>query len=418
MELNTKKQVQEALLAKRKIMAAVLEEAGEDLDFSKVKSLPDRSEGDKTLSKVENFNALDRELNDLQDQYDTYLKAEKAVEDNRKALGVLEQPTKDRKESDDRIVKTIGEIFTESKQYQDMLDHDGSAKFRVNMPDANLKTLMETGAGFAPQSIRTGRVVEEALAPVEMLDLVNITQTSQNAVVFMEETTVTDNAQEVAEGGTYGEAEIVYTQQTQAVEEVGVTIPVTRIQFEDAPMVAGLVDRRLIMLVRRRVGSQILNGSGSTPSLLGVDNVSGLQTHAKGADDEITAILGAMTDVQVTGQAEPSLITMHPTNWKNIRSVQTSDGIFIYGHPSETGPMRLWGLPVASLQAETAGTAHVGDWRVYHDLYMRRGVQVESSDSHDTTFVEGTITLRCTIRVASVFYRGAAFVEVTGLSAS
>ena len=58
-------------------------------------------------------------------------------------------------------------------------------------------------AGWAPQAIRTGIVIPSAQRPIQVLDVLRTGDTLMNAVLFMEETTATSGAAEMAEGGAY-----------------------------------------------------------------------------------------------------------------------------------------------------------------------------------------------------------------------
>ena len=71
--------------------------------------------------------------------------------------------------------KSFGELFTASKAYKQ--------KGELGTVDAELKTLFQTTAGWAPETLRTGRVVDFATRPIQVTDLIPQTTTSQAAVV-------------------------------------------------------------------------------------------------------------------------------------------------------------------------------------------------------------------------------------------
>lgn len=409
----TFKQVQEKLEDRRAILHNVYQEAGDDLDFSKVVSLPNCEKDDTTIKKLEDLEALNKEINDLADQEKTLL----AFEENRKAAighdrdvkGINRTP--DAPKNANQATKSLGELFVESKAYTEYDGHSGPSA----VIDAELKTLFQTSAGWAPESLRTGRVVPEAVQPVEMLDVVTLGQTSQAAVVYMEETTLTNNAAEASEGGAYGEAALALTEQSSTVRKIGVFLPVTDEQMEDVPQITGYVNNRLTYMVRQRLGAELLTGDGVAPNLTGILNVAGIQTQAKGTDPVPDAIYKAITLVRVTGQAVPDTIVLHPNDWQGIRLLRTADGIYIFGSPNDSGPERLWGLPVVQAQAETENTGLVGAFKTMHELAIRRGVEIKVSDSHDDYFTKGKKAIRADLRAAAVTYRPAAFCSVTSI---
>ena len=105
----------------------------------------------------------------------------------------------------------------------------------------------------------------------------------------------------------------------------------------------------------------------------------------------------------------------HPTNWQTIRLLKTTDGIYIWGSPAEAGPARIWGLPVVETDAVPVGTALVGDFANFSELSTRRGITVQTTNSHSDDFINGKLAMRADMRAALVVYRPAAFVEVTAL---
>lgn len=111
----------------------------------------------------------------------------------------------------------------------------------------------------------------------------------------------------------------------------------------------------------------------------------------------------------------PNAVVMHPNDWQDIRLLRTADGIYIWGNPSDAGPERIWGLRVVQSDAETENTGLVGDFANHSELAVRRGVDVQVSNSHGTFFVEGKLAIRADMRVALIVYRPAAFATVTGI---
>ncbi len=230
-----------------------------------------------------------------------------------------------------------------------------------------------------------------------------------------QQTTITNNAAEVLEGGSCGESALALTEQTSTVRKVSTFLPVTDETFEDEARAESYVNNRLPFMLRQRLDGQILVGNGTAPNLRGVNNVVGIQTQAKGADPTPDAVYKAIVLVRTTGQAMPDAFVVNPLDWQDVRLLRTVDGIYIWGNPSEAGPERIWGLQVAQAQAQTQNTGVVGDFGNFSELAVRRGVEVKVSDSHSTYFVEGKQAIRADLRAALIFYRPTAFCTVTGI---
>ncbi len=394
--MNKLQGLREELKVKNDKLAKVFEEAGKDIDMDKVTCLGDGvSTSREKAKKVEEMNL---ELNDLGKEVDALVKSEKIAQETKKRESELEAkssivlPSGVKASGELAYDKTFGELFVESKAYKNR------AQRAVDTIDMGVKTLFQTSAGWSPESTRTGRLVYDAQRPApKVVDIVPIGNTGQNSVVYMEETTFTNNAAEAAEGASYGEAALVYTEQTANVRKIAVFIPTTDEQLEDEARISSILDNRLRFMIQQRLDLQLLVGDGTAPNLEGINNVTGIQTQALGSDSVQDAIYKAMTLVRTgTGRAEPSAVVMHPNDWQTIRLQTTTDGIYLWGSPSDTGADRIFGVPVIQSTAQTENTALVGDYANFCELVVRKGVEVQVSDSHDDYFVKGPAAF-CTV---------------------
>jgi HK97 family phage major capsid protein len=393
----------------QKDLGTVFAEAGDTIDLTKVKHVKGN-----TYEIAAQIRAWNDELTDKSKKRDDLLATQKAAERAKAGPGDGNGEggaNVDKVTDQQRDQKSFGRLFVESKALKEREGSQGP----VATLDIELKTLLTTSAGWAPETLRNGVVVPYATRPIQVVDLIPQTTTTQTAVVYMEETTFTNAAAETSEAGTFPEAALAFTQRSSSVRKVSVFLPMTDEQLEDVPQAQGVIDNRLPFMIRQRLDSQIISGDGSAPNLRGVMNVAGIQTQAKSSDPVPDALYKALIKVEVTGQAFANLVIMHPNDWQTVRLLRTADGIYIWGNPSDSGPERIWGLTVARAQAATAGTAIVGDWANFAELSVKRGIDVQVSNSHSTFFIEGKQAVRADMRAALVFYRPAAFCTVTGL---
>ena len=396
----------------RKELRKILDQAGDSLDMSKVTAI----DGD-SQTKVAYFRALNAELDDavekaepLEDEHAALLRAQERLSKFGEPSRHLPMPESQTQDQQSPLPYGLGKAMVDG-----WIDAGRIKDKAFEIPGVSIKTLMATTAGWAPETIRSGRLVEDAQRPVQVLDIIPSGSTSQSAVVYMEETTFTNAAAETAEAGTYQEAALALTEQTSPVRKIAVFLPVTDEQLEDVPQVQGYINNRLPFMLRQRLDSQVLTGNGTAPNLRGILNVVGIQTQAKGTDTTPDAIYKAMTKIRVTGRAMPSHVVLHPNDWQDIRLLRTADGIYIWGSPDSSGPERIWGLPVVQSDALTENTGLVGDFPGYSELANRSGIEVKVSDSHSTYFIEGKQAIRADFRVAFVIYRPEAYCTVTGI---
>jgi HK97 family phage major capsid protein len=399
--------------AKAGTLATVFAEAGPEIDMSKVKTL----DGD-SRAKTAAIRTLNDELTALGTERDEHIGVWRAAqaakrygEDNPVVPNPHSEPGAG--PGAPQGFKSIGDAFVESKAYKGRSSGNNSPVDSLDFVE--LKTLFQTTAGWAPETTRGPRLIESVQRPIQVIDVIPQNSTNQAAVVYMEETTFTNNAAEIAEGGTYAESALALTQRTSPVQKVGTWIPITDEQLEDVAQCRGYLNNRLPFMVRQRLDSQLLVGNGTAPNLRGILNVVGIQTQAKGADPVPDAVYKAMVLVMVTGAAMPDAYITNPTDWQDVKLLRTADGIYIWGSPTDPGPDRIWGLRVVLAQAMTLNTGLVGDFQNFSEFALRRGMDVQISNSHSTFFVEGKQAVRADIRGALVVYRPTAFCSVTGI---
>lgn len=396
---------------RRKALADLFAEAKNDkgeLDASKVKGFASGSE------LAEHVRTMNTEIDDLAKQREGLVEVAKAAKLSQEQddldpdmaawlAGERKTAPTGREQR-----KSFGDLFIESKAGHELKGQE------VEIKDFEVKTLFESAAGWAPETMRGPRLVDYASRPLRVIDLVPQSTTNQTAIVYMEETTFTNNAAEVAEGGTKPEGALALTERSDTVRKIAVWLPVVDEQLEDVPRLRSYLDNRLGFMVRQRLDSQILVGDGTAPNISGITDRSGLQTQAKGADPTPDAVYKAMTKIRVNAFAEPNAAVFHPNDWQDIRLLRTADGIYIWGNPSDAGPERIWGLQVVQTTAETENTALVGDFTLT-ELAVKKGVTVEVSNSHSTYFVENKQAIRAEMRAALAVYRPSAFCTVTGI---
>lgn len=305
------------------------------------------------------------------------------------------------------------EAFVASPQFRSFRPAPGQVGDVFHVPDLNIRAVMSTSAGFAPQPIRTGRVADMALSlRLNVLDVMNMVTTDQSAVVYMEETTMSDNAVERAEGAAYAEATLVYTQRTSDVRSIAVFIPVTDEQLSDITGIQDRIQQRLGRMVERRLALQTLQGNGTAPNLRGILNTSGIQTFARGSASFITALFDAINRVSsLYEDQDATAVMIHPNDWKDVVTTVTTDGLYVFGQPNAGMPINIYGVPVVVSTAVPENTVLVGDF-TYHYIAERTGMDFQIGYVNDD-FKLGQRSIRASMRVANVVERPVAFCTIT-----
>jgi len=313
--------------------------------------------------------------------------------------------------------KSIGQRFIESPSFKSFREGKiAMNQVKLDLPDIEVKTLMTESAGFAPQAIRTGYVEGYPVEPIGLFNLIPKGTTGQIAVVYMEETTRNMAAAEATEGsGAYAESAIAYTERSESVQNIGHFIPVTGQQLEDVPMIQSLIDNDMRMGLMERLDSQLINGDAAAPNVRGFLNVTGRLTQSAAGVSALDALYKAITQIGKNAFVPATNIVLNGEDWEPIQLMKDDDGGYIWGHPANIGPTRIWGRPVTVTYRLAKGTGLVGAFNKM-SYYERRGIVIEISDSHDTYFIYNKLAIRASVRACYVWTRPQAFCEVDSLS--
>jgi HK97 family phage major capsid protein len=281
------------LEAKQKALANIFEQAGEDLDLDKVAEFKGLAD---TQAKADMIRQMNDELTALGKEVESLAQVERAAAEVKafgqrmnQAPGMTHPGIQvGQTPSGLTVVKSLGERFTESQEYQ--VGVKGTKpRISFEIPDLAVKTLMTTSAGYAPESPMSNTLVLSAQRRPVVASLIPSSPTSVTAIRYMEETTFTNAAAPVAEAGVKPESELAFTERTVPVEVIANWLPVTKQQLEDVPGIQSLINDRLTLMLMLAEEAQLLTGNGATPNLQGFLTKPLIQTQAKGAPERLAA---------------------------------------------------------------------------------------------------------------------------------
>jgi HK97 family phage major capsid protein len=325
------------------------------------------------------------------------------------------------------VYGSIGEQFINSATYKWLTDEKSARGERWHAPasEMQLPGLMATTLSSDPASggdlvlpdFRPG-IIQLPTTPLMIADLFAQDTTTSNLVSYMKETTFTNAAAQVAEGGTKPESTLVFDAVTDKVEKAAHWIPATDEMLEDVPSLRGYINARLRMGVNLVIDDQLMNGDGTSPNISGILDRVGLAADvAMGADTPPDAIQKQISAIETATNLPVSGIVIHPTNWGAIQRMKDANGQYYGGGPFGTPAQRfLWGKPVAVSTRVSAGTAVVGAFSTGGaQIFWRNALRVDATNTHADHFVKNLWAIRGERRYTLAVYVPASFGKVTGL---
>jgi hypothetical protein len=242
---------------------------------------------------------------------------------------------------------------------------------------------------------------------LRLMDMINVTTTDSDAVKYVQESTRTDAAVETALGTAYGEAEYAYTEVTTNVKDIGHWTPCHRSQLADQGQLQGLIEGRLSYGVEARLDGQIVSGDGTGQNLTGIlhtSNIGAINRNGTASERKIEAIHRGITWVRLHGFVEPDGIGMHAQDYEDVLFEKDADNNYllpgVLQGVSGSTPLTIWGKPVVISSAFPQHTVVVALFKAAVTAYLRAGVQVRATDSHQDFFVKRMIALLAEMRVA------------------
>lgn len=324
-----------------------------------------------------------------------------------------------------KSIKSLGEQIAEVKAIKEIGKwEDVRQPYGFNLPNfwfqSGMKTVMTTAAGYAPPNDRTDVLVPFAQRTPRLADLIPVTPTGVATIKYMEETTALagTNAQvSITQGNAKFENALAFTERSVGVETVGTWLPVTTQQLDDVEGIQGIIENRMQLFLQLKEEDLLLNGTGTPPQLVGFQGAaaSSVLEQARGADNNIDAIFKAVQQIRVTGLAEPDAVVMHPDNFTPIALYKATTGQYGFDVTVDNaGIIRLWGKVLVLSPVATAGTALVGAFREFSQIWRKMGMTVMVGLNSDD-FTKNKRTILAEFREALTIYRQTAFCKTTGL---
>jgi HK97 family phage major capsid protein len=306
-------------------------------------------------------------------------------------------------------VETLGNSVIKSEAFKQFAAGNTN-KFRIEAntitgqsgsPAENNDTLTQTQrvAGIIPGAFRTLKIRD--LAP-------NFVTTS-NAVEYTRELLFTNGAAETAEGATKPEATLTFELASANVRTIAHWLKLSKQVLDDAPALAGYVDNRLRYGVELKYDSQLLNGAGTSQTILGMTASANRTAFTPTTGETQLDSINRMIEAAQVAEYEATAIVLNPVDWHKIERIKegTSYNTYALSNPAQAVMPMLWGKPVVVTNALTAGKCLVAAFDIAYGIWNRMGTVVEMFEQDDTNVQKNLVTVRAELRGCLTGFRPA-----------
>lgn len=346
--------------------------------------------------------------------------------------GVFSQPMR----------KTYGQKILESDQFKNADKHSGKMG---NVPVGDLITriagsrkaiysLTDAQGGFATRTDREAEIIDIARQrPFTILDLINVGQTSVDAVEYVLLNTRTNTAAVVPEWdaaivpgeGDYAnkfadkpQGDLTIDLKTAVVKTIAQWIPASRQILADAPNLRSMIDNELMYMIEFFLENQIVAGDGTGNNFTGILNTAGIQSRvhkvsgrAFTATDTIGDTMRRMiTDIALEFYEADGFI-VHPTQGEGLELEKGSDGHYVNIY--DPIAQRVWRKPVRETAAMTSGTIIAGAFKIGTKLWDREQSNIRVGEPGNF-FLQNAVAILAELRAAFAVTRPKAIEKATG----
>lgn len=261
--------------------------------------------------------------------------------------------------------------------------------------------------------------------PLMFADILGAGTVSGNSIKYPVFGALEGSTAFVAEGGAKPQIHLADpTWVTDSLAEIAGFFKITDDMAEDADYVVSEINSTALYDLQLREELALLSGDGTSNSIKGVLSRDGIQTVANASGENVSdpdLIFKAITAVQeVTGFAADGIV-INPADYQTIRLSKDANGQYFgggffagqYGNGGIMQQPLLWGLRTVVSASIPKGTVVVGAFSTAAKVFRKGGVRIESTNSHDTDFVNDQITVRLRERLGLQVKYPAAIAKVT-----
>jgi HK97 family phage major capsid protein len=297
--------------------------------------------------------------------------------------------------------KTWGQTIVDSDQFKAFREGGGRGQARIEIKTVNT---IGSGSTLAGPMIAPHVITDPTILPRRKMTIRNLLApgtTGGNSVWFPRMTLRQNNAAPVAESAQKPKSDVRFTQIQTPVVTIAHFMQVARQAMDDAPSLQALVDSELRYGLALTEETQLIAGDGTGQNLLGLIPQATAYSGAFAITGETAIDRVALAILQAELSLLPANgVVLNPTDWMKMKLTKDGMGKYILGEPGDAASPTLWGLPVISTPAITAGNMLVGAFDAAAQIFDRLSVEVLISSENQNNFEINELTVRCEERLA------------------
>lgn len=280
-----------------------------------------------------------------------------------------------------------------------------------------LKTNADIGASMPPTLIPG--IVTHLTEPTRIADQLPSGMMQSPTIEYLRHVATSGTALAVAPGQLKPEVDFITDTILLHASKIAAVSGVTDESLEDFPSFASYVTSALTRAYIDAENAQLLLGDGTGANVTGLLNTSGVLVRSVGSNTVLDSMELAGVDMR-NGPAFclPSIYIIHPSDFSLMRRAKDSQGRYLVNpDPTVTEASALWGRPVVQTTQIPVGTAIAINAPAAAQVWYRRGITIDSTNSHIDDYQRNITHFRIEARLGLAVIRPGAVVKITGITA-
>lgn len=298
-------------------MEEIIKELGLKIDAMK-KETVSKAELIEVMSKVSAIEAEGNEVKAIKDDIEQI------------ALKVLGLETKG---ISNNIPESLGTLLTEKAEELKAMKEKSGSSVQITLKAVGTMALSTNTTGQIPQAERETGITRIVTRNPFVLELVNVGTIMSNVWEWVEQKNRDGGSAMTAEGALKAQIDFDLVVASANVKKVTAYIKVTKEMLDDVALMRSEIDQELTELINLKIDDQLLNGSGLTVNLTGINTnavawSAGAFALAIPTPTKWDVLRTAINQVRVN-LFEPNYILMHPTDVTGMELSKDNTGQYI-----------------------------------------------------------------------------------------
>ena len=391
-------------------MEEIIKELGTKIDAMKNESVT-KAELIEVMSKIADLQAKGNDVDALKANIEEV------------AIKVLDLQTKG---AANNVPESLETLLKEKQDELKAMKEKSGASVQITLKAAGTMALSTNTTGQIPQAEREAGITRIVRRNPFILELVNVGTIMSNVWEWVEQKNADGGAGMTAEGAAKSLADFDLVVASANVKKVTAYIKVTKEMLDDVALMRSEIDQELTELINLKIDDQLLNGTGLTVNLTGIN--TNATAWAAGAfalkiptPNVFDVIRTAINQVRVN-LFEPNYIVMHPTDVAKMDLAKASDGHYVLPPFISNDGTTVSGIRVVSNTGVTVDNFLVGDFTKY-GVRFKEGLTINVGYENDD-FTKNLVTILAEARLVGrvksnhygAFVKGVISTSITALT--